>query len=226
MLSQSPAQIYKAQSRGHEEDETYRCLSTLNFGAYFEESRRPFGAITVFNDETLAPKKVKTFSVDYASEVLLIPLVGTIDFDNKNYINTEEMLLFSAEKDTVFQLQNPFETELINYLQIRLQSSKVIKNDVVKKHFSFSIRNELFIIHENETTKVSIGIFDSRSEGLYHLDKNTKGAFVFVIHGAFEFQNRLLESRDSLTLWEIAEIEYESLTENAILLLLETALQE
>lgn len=226
MLPQCPSQIYKAQFRGNEEDETYRCLSTFNFSAYFEKTRQPFGAITVFNDETLAPQKTKSFSIDANSEVILIPLVGTIDFDNKNYINTEEILIFTAAKATAFQLQNPFESELINYLQLRLQTSATVGNHFTKKSFDFSVRNELFVIHDNQTSKISIGIFNSRNEGFYYLDKNKKGAFAFVINGAFEFQNRLLESRDGLALWKIAEIEYEALTENAILLLLETTLQE
>jgi len=226
MLPQSPSQIYKAQFRGHQEDETYRCLSTFNFGTYFEETRQPFGTLTVFNDETLAPQKTKTFSLDTDSEVILIPLVGTIDFDNTNYINTEEILVFKAAKAFTFQLQNPYETELINYLQIRLQTAKTFENDFTKTSFDFSTRNELFVIHENKISKISIGIFDSRKEGLYPLGKNKKGVFAFIINGAFEFQNRLLESRDGLALWEIAEIEYEALTENAILLLLETTLQE
>jgi len=221
MLSQSPSQIFKAQSREHREDENYRCLSTFTA----DENKKAFGKIIMLNDETLAPQKAKSFSLEDNTEVVLIPLVGTIDFDDKNYINTEEIQMLQLAKGATFELKNPYESELINYLQIRLSAS--IKNDqnFIKKEFDFKTRNTLFDIHENETTKISIGIFEGRKEGFYAL-KNNNGAFAFVINGAFEFQNRLLESRDGIAIWDIVEIEFEALSENAILLLIETALQE
>ncbi|WP_333599236.1 pirin family protein [Flavobacterium sp.] len=226
MLPQGPSQIYKAQFRGHQEDENYRCLSTFNFGDYFDSNRKPFGGITVLNDETLYAQKTKSFLLEEDTEILLLPLVGTIEFGNKNYCNTEEIQIFKAQKGTSFQIQNPYENELINYLQIRLHSPEIIGNHLEKRAFHFSTRNELFSIYENENTKVSIGIFDSRNDGLYHLAANNNGVFAFVINGAFEFQNRLVESRDGLAIWETAEAEFEALAENSILILLETTLQE
>ena len=47
---------------------------------------------------------------------------------------------------------------------------------------------------------------------------------VFVIHGAFEVENRLLESRDGLAIWNTDRIELEALSNEAILLLLEIKL--
>lgn len=227
MLPQSPSQIYKAQLRGHEENENYRCLSTFNFGNYFDESRKPFGYLKVLNDETLAPHQTQSFSVAKNENLILIPLVGTIDYEdsfgNKNYIQTEEIQLLKTTEDGNFQIGNPYETELINYLQIRLKAFGS-ESSFEKKSFDFSLKNELFTLLETEDYKWSIGIFSGRSEGLYHPQNEKNGAFAFVINGAFEFQNRLLESRDALSIWDVAGIEFESLSENAILLLVETPL--
>jgi hypothetical protein len=45
--------------------------------------------------------------------------------------------------------------------------------------------------------------------------------FVYVIEGAVEFQNRLLEQRDGLALYSVTTSEFEALSNDAILLVLE-----
>jgi len=42
-----------------------------------------------------------------------------------------------------------------------------------------------------------------------------------VINGAFEFQNRLLETRDSILLRDIKILEFEALSENALIIFFE-----
>lgn len=227
MLAQNPSQIYKADLRGHDENGQYRCLSTLNFGIYSKESRQPFGKLKVLNDEALAPQQNKSFSVGSHESIILLPLVGSIDYTdslgNTALVGTEEILVLSTSKPTSFQLHNPYEVELINYLQIRLESTNP-QESFQKKQFDFGRQNELSVLLESGGYKISIGIFSGRSEGVYGLQKG-KGAFTFIINGAFEFQNRLLESRDALSIWEVDELEFEALSENAILLLIETTLQ-
>ena len=227
MFVQHPSQIYKALLRFRDEDENYRCLSTLNYGNFYDETRKPFGNLKVLNDETLGGQQTKSFSTEKDEDIILIPLVGTIDysdeFGNANYINTEEIQVLQAPETSVFQIRNPYENELINYLQIRLQSGLADQNPCQKKQFDFTKSNTLFPILEKENYIISIGIFSGRSEGIYPL-KNNHGAFAFVVNGAFEFQNCLIESRDSLAISGVSEIEFEALSENAILLLIETTM--
>jgi len=228
MLPQGPSQIYKAQLRGHEESENYRCLATLNYGSYTSESRKPFGKLTVLNDETLAPQQSQSFTLQSNETIILIPLVGTIDYTdrlgNKNYLETEEIQILKTAEPTLFEIRNPYETELINYLQIRL-NSKADTNFFEKKPFDFKEKNNLLTLLESDDYKISIGIFTGRSEGIYTLKNTKNGAFAFIINGAFEFQNRLLESRDALAIWDVTAIEFEALSENALILLIETPLQ-
>lgn len=224
MFTQNPSQIFKSQFRGRYESEEYRCLSTFNFDTYSEESRKPFGLLNVFNDETLAPQKSKSFSVQEDSEILLFPLVGAIDIDGADFLKTEEFQILKRVKDSSFELGNPYENELVNYLQIRFSGSCFTQNDAARYAFSLEKRNELLPLYQGQNYKVFIGIFNARNETKYAIQKAQNGLFAFVIAGAFEFQNRLLESRDALSISEINEIELESLSDNAILLLIETAL--
>jgi quercetin 2,3-dioxygenase len=45
--------------------------------------------------------------------------------------------------------------------------------------------------------------------------------FMFVIEGAFEVQNRLLQRKDGLLLPEAGEVEFVALSDNGILLVIE-----
>ena len=66
-----------------------------------------------------------------------------------------------------------------------------------------------------------MGKYDGRREGVFKLTKDTHTVFAFVIEGAFEVQNRLLHARDGLGLWNLDEVEFEALSNEAIILLIE-----
>ena len=65
--------------------------------------------------------------------------------------------------------------------------------------------------------KVFIGKFGGREEGF--LEEITK-AFVFVIHGIFEINNCLIESRTGLSLRNINKIVFEGLGAKNIILMI------
>ncbi|WP_042722311.1 hypothetical protein, partial [Flavobacterium sp. B17] len=56
---------------------------------------------------------------------------------------------------------------------------------------------------------------------IYSLYHSNKIIFGMVINGAFEFQNRLLETRDSILLRDIQILEFEALSENALIIFFE-----
>jgi redox-sensitive bicupin YhaK (pirin superfamily) len=225
MMKQIPSQIFKANARGSVEDTTYRCLSTFNFNEYQMDSRKPFGSLKIFNDETLAQNETKAFYLDENTDILLLPLVGTINYKDSLgssiFINPEEVYILNAKKTRTFEVSNPYEEELINYLQIGFNTTEKSDNTGLKESFNFSIRNQLISLFENHENIGFIGVFDGRVEGTYRLKNPTNGIFAFVINGAFEFQNRLVEARDGLSLWDTDTVEFEALSENAILLLFE-----
>lgn len=69
-----------------------------------------------------------------------------------------------------------------------------------------------------------IGLFDGRKEGTFTLKNPRNGVFAFVLSGAFEIEDRLLEAKDGLALKVTHKIEWEALSENAILLVIEVPL--
>lgn len=86
-------------------------------------------------------------------------------------------------------------------------------------------KNQLQAIGKN----CYIGKYTGREEGVLTVN-GTKGIFGFVIEGAFEFQNRLLETRDNIALWnednEALQIEFEALSNDAIILIVEVIIKD
>jgi len=73
-----------------------------------------------------------------------------------------------------------------------------------------------------------IGKYDGRNDGIYQLKavenkQLANGIFVFILSGAFDVQNRFLHARDGLALSDLQDelIEFEALSNDAILLLME-----
>jgi len=221
MLAQTPSQIFQSALRGKTESSIYSCFSTFNYLNYQEESRKPFGQLTVLNDETLAPQESMTYSVEANQTIVLIPLVGAIDFKTENtteFITVNQVQLFSAEEETTFSISNPYKIELVNFLQIRFNFKSQDSNKIT---FDLDPRNKVIPLAEYENFCLSIGLFDARCEAIHTMKNKEHGLFTFVLNGAFEFQNRLLENRDGLIIWDIEQIEFEALSTNAMLLIIE-----
>ncbi len=227
MIAQNPAHIYKADTRVMEFSEDYRCLSTFNDHTKKEENEASFGTLTVFEDETLAPGKRRFYYMQEDALVFLMPLVGLIEIEGSNdtgrqLLIPEEIKAMHLKKGRSFHVSNPYEKDLVNYLQIRIKGGGLS----CKKSFGNYGNNTMFPILKQEGCHIHFGVFDGRQEAVYRLQSTKNGVFAFVINGAFELENRLLESRDGLTLWNTETVELEALSENAILLLLEVPLEK
>ncbi|TRX05419.1 hypothetical protein FNW10_17185 [Flavobacterium gawalongense] len=121
-----------------------------------------------------------------------------------------------------FKLSNSYEEENVSYLQIGF-NAKIQDFESNFKQFDFGLtdKNQLIPLFEISNALGFIGMYDGRKEGVYSLKNSSNGVFVFVINGAFEVENRLLESKDGLSLSGIDSLEWEALSENALLIVLE-----
>ncbi len=71
----------------------------------------------------------------------------------------------------------------------------------------------------NPVENANVKMFKGREEVDFCLRK--KGAFTYVIRGAFEVQHRLIETGDGVALWNTSNIEIEALSDNAVILVIE-----
>jgi len=234
MISQSPAQIFKAQQRGLTENQNHRLHATFNFNEFNDPSRNPFGTLTVLNDETLAANQKIERTLQAGTVVMILPLVGAVEChlkgDSPQVVVPGEAFTYHNPEGGMLSVNNPYEDSLINFLYITF-SNTVLSDlfsakDFMISHTDLSVRNTFHKLFEafHNGLSAQIGIFNGREEVLYNPASSGNGIFVFVISGAFEVQGRLLEERDGLALWNSGEIDTEALSENAILLLIEAPL--
>ncbi|RZJ67958.1 MAG: hypothetical protein EOO50_03795 [Flavobacterium sp.] len=216
------AQIYTAISRFKFENSWHRKLSIFNSEDFFDASRKPFGNLQAVNDETLAPAHSKLYSGEQSLVILIIPMIGALAFCDANneetLISTGEILRFSGTNS--FSIVNPYDDQQINFLVVEIKAR--LKSGISKTAISDS-RNLLQPIFETDATNGFIGIFNARQECVFKTQNPSNGIFAFVINGAFEFADRWLEARDALTVRESEDVDFEALSGNAIILILEIA---
>lgn len=235
MLIQTEAQIYLESQRGYMQSEGFRSYHTFNSGSYQEVGKEPFGALQIFDDQTLSPEISYDIEVEEPAEIILIPLAGGIEFKHElqepNYINSGEAYYFFAKPTGKYQVANPYPSASVNYLQIRFKSDTLRIDDaflIQTLHNIFDI-SEKNILHPvfnsfNRKSSAVIGKYEGRQEGTYKVQNTVNGIFVFVIEGAFEVQNRLLEKRDGLSLLHVEEVAFEALSNDAIILVVEVGM--
>lgn len=239
-MADTKAKIFLANERGHIETSLFRSLNTFCFGNYQLESKTAFGPLYLLNDDSLAGGETITHTVEEDSDLVLIPLVGTVKYrdalENDSLISPGEASLFSLPRYATVEITNPYEQELVNYLQLWIR--KPDRFSPVRRDGEFDLEKNKNLLLDvfsevrkalspgSSIAKVSIGKFLGRENIIYNLSAVSNGVFVFVIEGAFEVSDRLLESRDGLALWKTSNIEMESLSNNAIILMVEVQLGE
>lgn len=216
------AQIYLANQRGLTELDWLRSWQVFNFGPYQVEDRQPFGDLRVFNDDTLQAGARLRIQAEENTRVLILPLVGGIEYTDERgghaFVAAGQTLEVTTPNSLSYEIINPYEEELINFLQIWIDQ-KTDAYQVTSHSFELSLSNQLVAISRDQP--YYIGQYDGRAEGQYTLTDPAKGVFIFCIEGAFEMQNRLLESRDGLALKHADSIEFEALSSGAIVLIME-----
>lgn len=226
MIKLSPARIFLSDNRRLQQSDVHRSFSTFNFGAHENTRKFKFSTLYVLNDEELAGAGSIKSEIKEDTYMLLLPVTGDLDFtgpaNEQIRVNVGELKIISLPKKSSVLFSNPFNEDIINYLQICI---KAHKNLDLSGLYNFDLDkndNRLIPLCSPITTfSISIGRFSGRSEGIYKLRNIHSNLFIFVIAGAFEVEGRLLHIRDGLALSSVEEVDFEALSEGAILLVIE-----
>lgn len=229
MIAQTDAQIYLESLRGQFLADGFRSFRTFNFEEYHAADRGPFGTLEALNDETLMPECSYTLRVEQFCQIILLPVVGAIEVGEKGreprFINSGEALFLLASPDKHYTITNPYPDEPINYLQIRIADGEFLSTPMsfgIASQFDLSETNVLLPVrgYNGSSAHLFIGQYDGRAEGIFTSWNADHSAFIYVLEGAFEVQNRLLERRDALALANAEAVEFEALSNGAILLVI------
>lgn len=223
------AQIYLQSQRGQFQAEGFRAFYTFNFGHYKAVNREPSGHLLALNDETLLPQCSHKVTVNKSVQIILLPLVGAIEIEKGKgaltFVDSGESISMIITPDDSFTITNPYPDQAVNYLQIRVLPGDFSSRSNMTNTFNLARKNTLIPILNTAGNdgNCMIGKYEGRQDDVYFPKNTANQAFIFIIEGAFEVQNRLLEKRDGLSLRNVKEIEFEALSDNAIILILETA---
>jgi hypothetical protein len=219
MISQTPAKIYLADNRTRTENMQRRTFSTIGNQA---EEDNSVATMYAFDDTELAGGARISVGINRPSYLLLLPITGDLDYIDETgktmTIHNGKALVIQVTAD--FSLANPFADEVVNYLQVLLQSDQAVMTNLVSR-FCFDLeadKNKLITWEAAELPfSFNIGRFDGRTEGLYTLKNTGSTVFSFIITGAFELEHRLLQQHDGLVMNNLKEFEFEALSDHAIL---------
>lgn len=226
-MTQNEAKIFLSAQRGKTELSWFRSLHSFKFGSFQDPNKEHIGKLRVFNDNTLAAGCGMKMQVEKPTEVLILPLVGGIEFKNSvgyhDFLEAGKLQIFSAEAEMEYEVLNPYESELINYLEIWIEKENSVSSSTISVDIDIEKRNELLPIFSSVQQNAFgyFGKYDGREEGIVQVKNARNYLYVFVIEGAFEVDNKLMEARDGLAIWDAEEIEFEALSNDAMLLIFE-----
>jgi len=147
----------------------------------------------------------------------IIPYIGDLDVVNLNDQQKieENQALIGVQGN--YKIINPYHDESTNFYE--LVTNKTILGEL-RSIVSIDIQ-----INKNVLLPLSdcvwMGQFDGRMEATHICQIPENKLFVYVIAGAFEVQNRLLQPHDGLTPWHLEILELEALSDDAVLLMIE-----
>ena len=223
MLNQAGAKIFLADQRGCTQADHYRCFHTFNFKGYVNEHKEPIASLLTLNDEALKAGSTITHTSQQSCMTLILPLIGscicTIRKSQTFHVDVGQIFTCFLEKEDIIEITNPYKKENISYLFLQVESPKM-ESEIIEFNIDENI-NMLVKLKASPVCHLYLGKYEGRKEDLVLPTFPCVSFFTFAIGGAFEVNNRLLHPRDGLALWDTNGVEFEALSNEAIILVIE-----
>jgi hypothetical protein len=213
-MSKEIYQLFKGELRGLIQGHQRRSFVTFNQENYFDESRKPIDPFIQFSEHYLYGSRQLEIVPDKTS-VILLPIEGELSIqagETNRMISPQQVLILSSNQ--VILIENRIQSETSRFYAIQILDDTL---ETGIHSFHLTARNELIPLLESGVFQLNLGLYDGRKEGVQLVNKK-KHLFISIINGVFEVQNRLMETTDSLLATNPSKIEFEALSENAIIL--------
>lgn len=221
---QVKARMYMSNKRSLSLADGHQAFHTFNPDEC--DCRDSFLGMNAVNDEMLMPLSSRKHIAKEDIQVLLLPVVGSITFrvekHETRFLEADTCQLLNISKGCALEITNPFREGLVNYIAVWFSADD--ETDYYEQHSQFDLqrkKNTLTEIFASSSAKGFLGEFSGRADHRFTLRETSRGVFAFVIQGSFEVEKRLLQNRDGLALWNTKSIEFEALSKDAIIFLVE-----
>lgn len=207
--------IFRALDRGHFNFGWLDTYHTFSFARYFDPGKMNFGALRVFNDDTVQPGKGFDKHPHDNMEIISIPLKGALlhrdSMNSENIVNENEVQVMSAGTGIFHAEYNASNTESTNFLQIWIfPRERNIKPQYDQRFFDPVEAEDQWQLlvspHNSDSLQIHQNAYVLRSvvskgtELKYPLYEKLNKSFLFVIEGSVKVGETLLNDRDAIGL--------------------------
>lgn len=198
----------------------FKSLHTFNSGN--PPDKGPVPPFRAWNDNALQGGNSVSRQVEKPADVLLLPLMGGLRFktgNQENWVENGHLLIASLGPGMSYEILNPYEKDWISYLEIEIETPDAsAPSSVLNRPVNTIEINTLHPLFSSGQAGAFFGIYDGGKEDTIHTPDDL---FIFVIEGAIEVDYKLLEARDGVAISRPGEIEFEVLSDRAMLLIFE-----
>lgn len=214
MLVQTPSQIFKADFAFWKKENNSLVNKIIS-----EENNA--GNLLTVTEVVLDENGSFEFESQENSTLIILTLYGKIQLNRfRKVISSDEFFMLKSKENSAIKIKNYLNDDKTDILIIELKSLNP-ENAFFIEDLIIEKQNTLIPVSKNLEAPNFIGLYEGRKEETYSLYNPEKTIFGMVINGAFEFQNRLMETRDSILLKDIETLEFEALSENALIIFFE-----
>ena len=212
-ITQTPAQFYRRQQK----DKKGREIRAIGN----PEKATPF---ELCSDLFIEPASSITKWITSSCNVLIVPLFGAVEFyapGVNEFIHINQVASFYIKAGSKLKFKNVYPEHTVRFLIIALKSPNATAKRTLD--YNLDVPNTLQEVYRDSDTKLLLNLanYEGRQEDIYQLRNPSNSLFAYVLQGAFEFENRLLETGEGLCLWDLKQAELEALAQDSYLLLIE-----
>ncbi len=179
------------------------------------------GAMVKLSEITLHPRSGIELFASEPSLQFILPVVGDVCLKFGLEVQVGELWAQGKNAGERFYLSNSISSQSIHLIRIEIQSTGFFRESI-SPFQAKNIENRIQPIFTHkcggEYYRISLGKVGGRKDAAFSTHASS---LAFVISGALEYQNRLLERGDCLWTGGAADLEMESLAEESLILILE-----
>lgn len=214
--------IIKSNERGHANHGWLDAHHTFSFAHFYNPDQMNFGLLRVFNDDLIAPGMGFGTHPHDNMEIVSIPLKGDLQhrdsMGNTSVIKHGEVQIMSAGSGITHSEFNPNKGETTNLLQIWVfpklrnieprygQAQFAAEGRKNKVQTVVSPNQEDGSLWVNQDVWFSLTNLDHGMNLNYSMKKQGNGLWVFVIQGQVKIGDMELNTRDSMGIWEVENV--------------------
>ncbi|MFV0220704.1 hypothetical protein OBK23_13680 [Empedobacter falsenii] len=155
--------------------------------------------------------------------IILMPLLNNIRLNMNGFnwkIEVNQSFVYYLEKGTIIEIEGDLSHDFSYFYALFIVKEKQqIAKMIVPIDLDRENRLEKIIRHD--LFNVFLGKFDLRKESELQFKRNERSWLIISLTGIFEVHNRLIESRDLLQIRSDENVEFESLSENSLLMVID-----